>query len=429
MSEMIADLLVLIDARQVSEFHEQIREVAGSGEEFSDGSYAAHIDPLIEAMSGSRDSPRVARRTYTFSGGPSFSALMQAQSIALIATTSRPTIPGARIRRLLTLSDDKALRRMDSNISSMLSALDGLDTDRYYSLLSAVDVSIDGQTKDIRRGYVRQPLEQSLEILRRRRDEAILAAELDDARLQEISSAAASAAFIANDFPRHLFGEISPTSEPLTPFTITFDGLNKGEFTNLPMAQPVLNEEEWWRETVSHQVAAVVWSDVIRGMDWQEIEGRTPDEFWRAVRDGSARNRADGHDPVLVIGNASGPGWHSDWQWPELSDGASPPEDLIIIREEDHVNSYEFSMNDTPVYSARIEPGVVYLIPAQLLHAFHCHVYENGLSVSLAFQTQHDDPWLGSMHTSFERDIVLADLRAYRIRWTDDENALSEMSG
>lgn len=55
------------------------------------------------------------------------------------------------------------------------------------------------------------------------------------------------------------------------------------------MAQAAINEEEQWRNAVSDRVAAGVWWDVVCNASFKDVEGRTPDEFWSAVRDGSAR--------------------------------------------------------------------------------------------------------------------------------------------
>src|SRR5690606_4019738 len=201
--------------------------------------------------------------------------------------------------------------------------------------------------------HARQLVEQSLGVLTGHRDQAIVDAQVDSARVKAVATAAGSQAFTPTAFPRHLFAEIAPTTDILSDFTLRVNGLSKGAYTDPPMAQAVVNEEEWWRDAMSGQVAAVVWWDVVCKADFQEIEGRTPDEFWDAVRDGSARIREAGQDPILVIGNVTDPEWLLDWRSPHRQGGAPKPADLVITREEEQIEGYEFTMNGTPVYRAQ----------------------------------------------------------------------------
>jgi hypothetical protein len=392
--------------------------ITGSGEHFSEGSYAAHIDRLLETLSSFGQSPMVSMRIYTSAGGLSFSDLSQAQAITLMATTSGAQSINVDLRRLLTQSEDESLRRREAYLNSLVSAFDHLNADRHLDSLEAL-VGPTGETSfDVRLAHARQLVEQSLEVLAGFRSQAILEAQIDDARIEAVASAAASEAFSGNEFPCNLFDQLTLTTETLSPFTMRVSGLNKGEFTYPPMKQTVLNEEEWWREAMSEQVGAVVWSDILRSTRFLEVEGQTPDEFWRAIREGSARMRDDGHDPLLVIGNASNPDWMFDWQWPEGRNGTSRPADLVITREEDQVSSYDFTMNDTPVYRAQSESGVAYLIPSQLLCRLCFHDYDDGLPLSLSFEPDAEDAWLGTMHLTFERHVELAtNMTAYRIRW------------
>ncbi len=392
--------------------------IVGSGERFSSNSYAAHINRMIEVLSDVRGAPRVAQRIYSSIGGASFSDLSQAQAIAIMATTSFARNPDARLRRLLTQAEDNALRRMEEYTTSLLSALDELNADQHQPLLSALIDEGDEVSFDDRRDYARQLVEQSRSILTGHRAAAIQNAAIDFARVELAAKAAASKAFAGDDFPRHLFNKIAPTTEPLNEFTLSLGAVNKGEFTNPPMTQAAFNEEEWWQETMSNQVATVLWSDILRGTQFHEIDGQTPEEFWHAIREGSAKIREKGHDPFLVIDSGNCPEWLSDWQLPDEQGGIVIPKDLIISRDEDQVPSYDYSMNDTPVYSAPTDVGVVYLLSTQLLSSLRFHTFDNELSIYLRFEPDSDNPWLGTMHASFQREVELADLKGYRIRWS-----------
>lgn len=397
--------------------------ITGSGERFADHSYAGRIDHLLEGLGQLGESPWVSMRIYSSSGGLSFEALPGAQAISMMATMSGLQAIDGELRRLLTQSDDEALRRRERYLRALLAAFDELDADKHGNLLSELAGQGEEPSFDARRDYARQLVEQSLDILTGRRDQAIVDAQIDPARVGTVAAAAGSEAFAPTAFPLHLFAEVTPTADVLSDFTLRVNGLSKGAYTDPPMAQAVVNEEEWWRNAVSDRVAAVVWWDVVRNAAFLEVEGRTPDEFWSAVRDGSARIREAGHDPILVIGNRTDPEWLADWRWPHRQGGAPKPADLVITREEGQVESYEFTMNGTPVYQAQTTYGVAYLIPAQLLRRLRYHNYGDGLPVSLSFEADADNPWQGTMSATFQRDVELADkdtYNAYRIRFVDE---------
>lgn len=397
--------------------------ITGSGERFAERSYAGRIDHLLEGLGRLGDSPWVSMRIYSSGGGLSFDALPGAQAIGMMATTSGPQSIDGDLRRLLTQADDEALRRRERYLKALLAAFDEIAPDRYGDLLTALVDPADGSSFDDRRNFARELVEQSLGVLTGRRDQAIVDAPIDSARVAAVAAVAGSEAFTATAFPRHLFADVTPTTDVLTDFTLRMNGLSKGAYTNPPMAQVVINEEEWWRDAMSGQVAAVVWWDVVCKAEFEELEGRTPEEFWIAVRDGSARIRDAGLEPLLVIGNVTDPEWLQDWCWPHRQGGVPKPADLVITREEGQVDGYEFTMNNTPVYRAQTAYGVAYLIPRQLLRRLRYHQYDDGLPVSLRFEADDKNAWLGTMHATFQRDIELGEVDAYRIRWRDAPEA------
>lgn len=400
-----------------------VLRITGAGERFADHSYAGRIDHLLEGLGQFGESPWVSMRIYSSSGGLSFEELPGALAISMMATMSDSQAIDGDLRRLLTQSDDEALRRREHHLKALLAAFDELDADKHGNLLSELAGQGEEPSFDARRDSARNLVEQSLGILTSRRDQAIVDAQIDPARVGTVAVAAGSEAFTPTVFPRHLFAEIAPTADVLSDFTLRVNGLSKGAYTDPPMAQAVINEEEWWRNAVSDRVAAVVWWDVVCNASFKDVEGRTPDEFWSAVRNGSGRIREAGHDPILVIGNVTDPGWLTDWRWPHGHGGTPKPADLVITRDEGQVEGYEFTMSGTPVYGAQTAYGVAYLIPAQLLRRLRYHDYGDGLPVSLRFEPDAENPWLGTMHATFQRHVELGDAEAYRIRWADASDA------
>ena len=391
--------------------------VAGSGDSFSEHSYAGRIDHLLEGLGQLGDGPSVSMRIYSLGGGLSFSSLTTAHAIAIMATTTGPKGINSTLRRLLTQSRDEALRLREGYLNSLLSAFDELNTDEHEELLTKLLGPGDELSFDARRDHSLTLVEQSLADLTSYRETKIVTADIDIRRVASVAYAVASEVVTKNRFPRHLFEDIIVTNDDLSEFIMSVNGLNRGGFTDPLMEEPVLNKDEFWRDAMSSRVSDVVWSDVIHKTVFQDIDGRTPDDFWRAVRDGSAKIREAGHDPLLVINYDFSPEWWSDWRWPKGRGDTPKPSDLVITIEEGQVDSYEFTMNYTPVYSAQTENGVAYLLPSQLLRRLRFHEYGDGLPVSLRFETDAKNPTSGTMHAAFQFEVELADVESYRVRW------------
>lgn len=390
--------------------------ITGSGERYSNGGYAARFEHLLENLGSLGETFRVSMRIYSSSGGFSFEALSGAHAIALMAADSR-SVDGA-LRRMLTEGNNEVLQRRETYLEALFKAFDEIDGEKHGSLVAAL-VDAEGPVFEARKEGAREFVRKALGVLQGFRSQAIIDAGIDPARLHEVTVSASSMAFTPGDFPLNLFAVIEPVADELETFTVKMQGLSKGAYTDPPMAQVVVNEDDWWRDVMSRQAAHVVWRDVLHAATFQDVDGRSPDEFWSAVRDGSSRMREAGQDPVLVVSSTSDPSWLLDWRWQRRTDQAAKPADLVITFEPGQAEAYEFSMNGTRVYRGQTVYGAAYLVPRQLLQRVRYHDYGDGLSVSLAFETDPEDPWRGTMHASFQREVDLGPGEIYRIRYTD----------
>lgn len=394
--------------------------ITGSGERFAERSYAATFEHLLESLGRLGERPWVSLRIYSSSGGFSFEALPIAHALAMVAAASGSQGITADLRRLLNDADDEALRRRQRYLSTLRDAFAAIDTDRGRAVAGALVDAADALSFEARLDNARLLVEQALALLVGRRDQAIADAQIDPDRMRALAVAAGSEAFVPDEFPLNLFSEIVATPDELTEFTLKVSNANKGAYTAPLMEQLVVNEEDWWREAIARQVAAVVWHDVLNAASFDDVEGRTPEEFWHAVRDASARIREAGDAPVLVIASTSHPEWLLDWQWSHRPDPAPKPADLVITRLAEQAEGYEFSMNDTPVYRAQTAYGVAYLVPEQLFRRLRYRDYGDGLSVAMRFDPDSQNPWRGTMMASFARETEVADAHGYRIRFDSD---------
>jgi len=397
--------------------------VAGAGEPFDEKSYAGQLNDLINGLRRLHDPPMLPGRPYFSRFGPAFETLAGEEAIAMIATTRGPQNIDGNLRRLLTQSEDQVLRRREDRLERLLASFDQINLESKRRLIDHLVNSEDGMPVKTRRCHARKLVENSLGVLRDHRKTRIVEAEIDQERIRELSKAAGSQAFQAQTFPLNFFAQIVPTSNTLAESTITVTGVPKGAYTSPLMAQAMTDETDWWKNAVADRAAAAVWREVLKNANFQEIDGRTPEAFWHAVRDGSARIRREGNQPFLVISEVTQPEWLDEWSLPYLEGSVPKPTDLVITREERRVEGYAFNMNDTPVYYAEPADGVAYLVPAQLLSSVRYHDFGEGQPICLRFVTDTANPWQGTMHATFQCAVELSELKGYRIKWTERPDA------
>lgn len=397
-----------------------ILRVRGAEARYADGSYAGRFDHLLEGLGDLSKQPSVSMRIYSSHGGLSFDALPLAHVVAIMATSSGPQGMNRSLQRQLTQSDDDALLRRKTYLEALRNAVDELDEDKHRALLNQI-CDLGAAPFEARLAHTRQLLTEALAVLVEHRENAIADAPIDPERVRAITLAAAADAFKPTRFPLHFFAQIEGTGDELEAFTLNVQGQDKGSYTNPPMGHIVVNEDEWWRAIMSERVASIVWSDALKAAKFQEVNGLAPEEFWRAVRDGSTRIREAGNDPVLVIASTAHPKWLSDWRWPHGSNVTAKPDDLVITEAPDQVEGYAFSMNDTPVFEAPSLYGQAFLFPAQMLARLRYHDYGDAVPLSLEFTESENDRWKGTMSATFQRDVELANLGGYRIRFATIE--------
>jgi len=396
--------------------------IESGGDRYGEGSYAGTFEQLTANLGRLGESEMVSLRTYSSGGGPFFGALHGAVGLGIMALAPGAQAINGELRRQLTQADDEVLRQRQDYLGVLLEAFEGLTLAQHGAVLQAITGDADPAAFEVRRQNARRLVEQALDVLTGHRTQAIVDAQVSQARLDAVAVTASADAFTPGTFPLNLFGEILATPEELQPFTLRVNQVSKGAYTEPPMAQAVVNEDSWWRDSMRQQVAAVIWAVVRRDAILQSVDGRTPDEFWAAVRDGAARLRQAGHDPVLVIGNAMDPPWLFEWRWRD-QEGAPKPADLVITREADQADGYEFSMNDIKVYRAQTAFGEACLIPTQLFQRLRYHDFGDGIGVEVRFQSEPDNPWRGTLSATFQHEVALNEMEAFAIRFAPEPPA------
>lgn len=124
-----------------------------------------HIERLLEGLGQLEATPWVPMRIYSFNDDLAFKSLLGGQAISMMATMSGPQAINGELQRLLTQSDDNALRRREEYLRALLAVFDDLDASEHGNVLSELADQKKVPSFDERRTYARQLVEQSLGIL------------------------------------------------------------------------------------------------------------------------------------------------------------------------------------------------------------------------------------------------------------------------
>ncbi|KQZ61110.1 hypothetical protein ASD67_17705 [Sphingopyxis sp. Root1497] len=390
--------------------------IRSGGDPVDGQSYAGMFEHLFDEFSRFGEPPTVSWRLYSSSGGLSFGDLAEAHVVTLMAAQSRGGV-ARDLEAMLADPNDDALRDRESYLEALLAAAQIVDADQHMDLLARIG-GADAAPFLQRLAETRALIETSLEALRAHRIRTIAAAVIDPRRMMDFARAADRQAFAPVRFPLSQFRAIEATQSELPERSLRASGLGKGNFVDPPMGYPIADEEGWWSDVVATQIAAGIWADILGKASFEARDGRTPETFWHAVRDGSRAISEAGNRPLLVLATTASPDWVRGWRWPHFEE-VRKPDDLVITEGSGSESGPAFSMNGTPVFEAATGFGEAYLLPAELLERLQYRRFENGLAVTASFESDPANPWKGTIISTWQRDMDLADLPILRIRFAD----------
>lgn len=379
------------------------------------GKHHASISGLAEALGEFRRAAFVSGRMYSGHGGLGF-RLHTAHALAIMARASDTQGVDERLRRLVTSAPDDVLRERETYLIDLLKAFEEISVEVHQDIVTRLTGDDSAEAFAALRVRAHDLVAAVLAELQGRREAAIADAQIDPERLHAVAVAASSGASDTTNFPLQLFGEVATTTDELTKFTLRMSGVRKGVYTKPRMAQAAVNEDDYWKTVMRQQLASIVWDDAYRRITHgaRRLEGKTPEAFWAAAREGIERIRHSGAEAILVVGRVEPP-WLSDWRWTHRSEKTPRPEDLTITRETGQGERYQFSMNGTPVYDGSTFRGEALLFPRTALQKLRLHEYPSALRVAVTFEQDPDDKWGGALLAEFQRHVEVADAEAFRI--------------
>lgn len=252
------------------------------------------------------------------------------------------------------------------------------------------------------------------------RGEALRDAPVADTRLRAIERWASKTAFAKDsaDFPVSLFEEVESTEAEGERRGLILQRLDKGEYTEPPMAQLSVNEEDWFAKTMENRVASFVMAQILQQLHSETADGSTADRYWAQVKRFRDRSVAAGHRPALLVENPTIPDWIWEWSLTEWEVNREPPYGLALTRDKafQGKTGYLGNFGDVAVFNAPLPPGGSYLITLDALERIEFTKHGGGF-VEATWQAVEGDDRLIDITLSWRFKLHLRDLFATKLTY------------
>lgn len=396
------------------------RQFAASGE--WRGGYVGKLDRFIERVKDMRRPNMVSSRVYSFGGADDVESLQESQlELLAVLANSDWTLPRSLQRQLDVWFDPRfdqysSIEILRSRLKSWLDRLEqepGLSADHIDLLKERVRP---GVTARAGIANMKAGLLATQQALDGRREETLAAQPIDPDRLLEIARFASATAFAKEQgrFPVHLF-PIESTTEALEDFTLTFTQVRRGELTQMLMEQRAVNEEEYFADAMSQQVAIVVLSDVLHRSDIKEVAVQDAEAYWRALKAEAQLILTRGGKPILLLDNSTRPDWVWNWQHSDFGADHKRPDDLQVRRREGMGAGYVCDFNDIEVYVAPLPIGQSILLSGDTFRLLTFTDFGDGRFVKVEVAELEGARNLVDLKLTFSRKVEAGQSRVVRL--------------
>lgn len=396
------------------------RQFAASGE--WRGGYVGRLDRWVERVKDMRRPNMVSSRVYSFGGADDVESLQESQlELLAVLADSDWALPRSLQRQLDVWFDPRfdqyiSIEILRSRLRSWLDRLEqepGLSSDHIGLLKERVRPGVTAQAGI---AHMKAGLLAAKQALDGRREETLAAQPIDPDRLLEIARFASSKAFAREEgrFPVHLF-PIESTPEVLEDFTLTLTQVRRGELTHMQMEQRAANEEEYFADAMSQQVAIVVLSDVLYRSDIKEVAVQDAEAYWRALKAEAQLILARGGKPILLLDNSTRPHWVWDWQHAGFSADHKRPDDLQVRRRDGLGAGYVCDFNDIEVYVAPLPTGQSILLSRDTFRLLTFTNFGDGRFVKVEVAELEGARSLVDLKLTFSRKVEAGQSRVVRL--------------
>lgn len=353
--------------------------------------YRGRLDALVERLESLREQDWVSGRIYSRVGADDLDSVSDGHLVWLCLSVNSDrggaAVTEAEIQKWV-VQDDGRVRDLKAYLDKLKTRLDSDDFAKFNDLYRCIrHLKGEGSEFADARKRVAEGLSKTVAVIENVRSHELETALIDQNRLAEVATAASRLGFskTTGDFPLPLFHVVTAAKESLQERTLIFNNLAKGEFTEREMAQRPVNQDDFFAETIRNHVANVVMAESLRKLKTFSADGASASEYWKAMNEAAQTMANSGLTPILLLENATIPGWVWDWQHTRLSDEEyARPQNMAVTRREGMGGSYVCHFNEIAVYTAPIPAGASYVVAREVFKEVKFKAYAEGRFVSVS---------------------------------------------
>ena len=359
---------------------------------FADESYRSRLDFIVENLQSVLRPEMIPGRIHSGWGRQDLNSVKDGQIFLLCVMAKsewRPAKVLSDYVRQLASDDDAVARNITEFLKSIITRLGQEDFMEWKTAFLCVrEIEVDNGEFSNAIDQVKKCIQELIDFIADLRSKKLKEAPISSIRLLEIAGFASSLAFSKEtaNLPIAFFKTIKKSQAKLTERQVTINNLEKGQFTDQPLAPLVVNEKEWYAETIKQYVAGFVMADILKMVNILTVDGSTPDKYWNQLKSAANKLTSSGLKTILLVENATIPEWIWDWGWPESEDRFKRPDDLHVRRRESEttVTGYIGHFNDIAVYVAPIRSGASYVFALETFNEITFTEFENGHLVDVS---------------------------------------------
>ena len=364
-----------------------------------DATYNGLLSGFYEQIQRINDPPMVSGRPYSSFGARDLNSTRDGQLLFLMMLSGNAWHPEVEFQEYvsgLVAADNEIARSLHTYFKSLVERVGSSDFDKYKDVFNCTRNTLNAVDFGSIRDELKVALERFTKLFDQNLDAAVIDAEIDPERLATVASYAASDGFSKKDgvAPLTLFKEVGYSESVSHEFTLTINGVEKGEFVRPLRKQLAANEKEWYAQSIRERVSVSIMQEVVRRLQFKLVDASAPELYWAEFKRTVSELRDQRLTPMLLLENRVVPRWVWDWALVHRVNEVYVPEDLRVVKDPSHREEagYEVTFNDVPVYQVPLPSGSSIILPAEIFDKITLRTYAGHGCIKPGWQPVSDKP-------------------------------------
>jgi hypothetical protein len=392
---------------------------------YADDGYRNKLDGVVERVVGLRKAGMVSGRTYVSWGRDDLNSLRDGQLLLLCIFAKplwNPIDQVEKIVRRWAVDRESALRLMQVDLTEWIDRLSNPEfQDLKKTFLCIKNTEGAGDDFEACVEIVKAAIEELKTFIKNVHLDQLAQAPVSPVRLNEIAIWASTRGFSMKNggVPLSLFSNITYLKTRLDSRSLIIKDANKGEYTEHPMAQLPVNQDEWFAKIIEDNVAAHLMLEIIRKNKPLAVDASIATSYWEQLKQAALKIRGAGFVPILLVENRVSPAWLWNWTIAEYQK-TKRPADMRLSRDKtfDQIKNYLGNFNDVAVFHAPLPPGASYLLGKEALKEVKFTEFIDNVYVEVTFEEHAEKKGLIDLKLSWAFELQIKECPTFKLEYS-----------